>query len=903
MKKFLALFIIVISLLGGENSQHDTRIGQAGPGVIEWSKDGGFIALGSWSGNGLWILDLSNPKPREIEIEGIRGRQIDSDGNKILAKTIREGSQQATAVDVLSGKIWSSPIGSNIGAPVAIEGGFCYTDNGILIRADANFHEISRFELPNLPQRIVAEARNIYYSGDDGLVRRFDIDTEILDEFPCEISLWNLSVHDGNIVTEGSDGYIWLYNGIWHRIAKGNDPCLNDLGFVFTQTETEGFKITSSRLMFYNGFTVKPLSSKGMFFGHPSISPDGVSIAFVDLSNGDLYLADFDGSSIFNDRIVCGGEVFDGDNPRNRPSEPAVSLDCPYIHQVYDTPDWFNGSWSCGPTSCMMAQAKYDILPHRDITCSWPYSHTSHWGWYIPNLYSFNGFTYDDWGECPSPNDSCQGAHGFICPTGGAWWYLMSDWLNQHFLSGVVDTSPSWSELTSEIDAGWVIVTSSTFLGSYGHITIIKGYNADHSYYSNDPYGNANTSPWLDYDGENVLYDWPGYDNGHHDPDIRGFIYSHGTGGSVPDTIVDDRSTGYRSYGSVAFWYEAAIGWESHMWWTYSTDATDTTNDTCYVTWTPVLPDRRFYEVYTYIPLNNAVASAKYRLYHDQGISTTTVRQESYYNEWVSLGTHAFEAGEGGRVYLGDGTGFSGEKIGFDAIKWSDRGALPPPDTLVELMSDGFRWGGPVKWRRIVDGGYSGKFYWTGSTNATDINYGIWRPNLPGDGDYEVFAYIVSTHATSNAIYRINHDSGESRVIINQALYSAEWVSLGTYSFCAMADPSVWLGDSTGTTSTEIGYDAIVWRQTGLTCEEKSLPHETELKIFPNPFNSACIIHGTDNASVYNLSGKLVTELRSEPNSYLHWDGLDTRGNPISNGIYFILDNTNKGFTQVILLK
>ncbi|HEY4799366.1 MAG TPA: hypothetical protein VII99_09855, partial [Bacteroidia bacterium] len=49
----------------------------------------------------------------------------------------------------------------------------------------------------------------------------------------------------------------------------------------------------------------------------------------------------------------------------------------PYVHQVYDTPDWHYGSGSCAPTTSIMALAYYNRLPYWDITCSSPTSHIS----------------------------------------------------------------------------------------------------------------------------------------------------------------------------------------------------------------------------------------------------------------------------------------------------------------------------------------------------------------------------------------------------------------------------------------------------------------------------------------------------------------------------------------------
>jgi len=47
------------------------------------------------------------------------------------------------------------------------------------------------------------------------------------------------------------------------------------------------------------------------------------------------------------------------DNISNKKSKSVIMVqgDVPYVHQVYDTPDWHNGNWSCAPTTAIMTIA------------------------------------------------------------------------------------------------------------------------------------------------------------------------------------------------------------------------------------------------------------------------------------------------------------------------------------------------------------------------------------------------------------------------------------------------------------------------------------------------------------------------------------------------------------------
>jgi len=190
------------------------------------------------------------------------------------------------------------------------------------------------------------------------------------------------------------------------------------------------------------------------------------------------------------------------------------SFEAPYLHQVYDTPNWFNGHWACGATSAMMALAYYDVLPAWACNCSWPYSHTSEYGRYICEIYSFNGYTYNIGGYDPNGNLG-YGGYGFIIKNNWAnTKEYMATYARQHKISSSVDWSPSYTKFSNEIDEQFPAVILNS-LTSSGHYILGIGYNStQRSVMINDPYGDKNQG-YMNYDGKNVIYDWPGYHNGH----------------------------------------------------------------------------------------------------------------------------------------------------------------------------------------------------------------------------------------------------------------------------------------------------------------------------------------------------------------------------------------------------
>jgi len=350
-----------------------------------------------------------------------------------------------------------------------------------------------------------------------------------------------------------------------------------------------------------------------------------------------------------------------------RADDPEAWLDLvPYMHQRWDTPDWFNGSWSCGPTSCMMAVQYYNRLTPDSIWCSYPSpGHWSRWGEYIPELYTFLGHTYDVWGISPG-NVWVQGAHGFICrDAGGAYWDYMVLWVQQHGLYSAWGGT-EWSTFTSEVDQGWPMVASTTSEYTSGHILLFNGWFADHSFVCNDSYGDQNQPGWGSYyNGEDVIYDWYPYDNGHVQIHVAQLFYARDSVLAAADTLVDDYSWGFEKLGPCQYWHEVDAGYSGNAWWTYSTGAPP---DTCVARWNPQLPEPGQYDVYVFIPSQRATATGTYHLQTPSGWEEAVLDQSLYSDQWVHLG--AFYVGTEPVLRLGDYTGTGGEYIAFDAVRF-----------------------------------------------------------------------------------------------------------------------------------------------------------------------------------------------------------------------------------------
>lgn len=131
---------------------------------------------------------------------------------------------------------------------------------------------------------------------------------------------------------------------------------------------------------------------------------------------------------------------------------------------------------------------------------------------------------------------------------------------------------------------------------------------------------------------------------------------------------------------------------------------------------------------------------------------------------------------------------------------------------VVDNSSDRFTWGGPAASRFKSGGGYGNSFYWTYNSGQGSVNFGRWTAPIARAGNYEVFAYIPGSRATTTkAWYEIRHFGKKEGRWVNQSRYDDEFVSLGIYYFDGSGHEAVVLYDGTGESagSTEVAFDAI----------------------------------------------------------------------------------------------
>jgi len=525
------------------------------------------------------------------------------------------------------------------------------------------------------------------------------------------------SPNSEHIVYSSLDGELSVFDlssRLTYHIGAGVNPCWSaDAQYViFHQIETNGHAITGADLYLskYDASEqVRLTSTKSVFEMDPKFFDHDRMVIYHTYDRGEICLVEFQDDILKNHKTVytLTKPIETIDFVHEAYPKARDSIDVPYLHQVYDTPDWFNGHWACAPATAMMAIAYYDKLPKWDCWCSAPYGHTSHFGRYMCELYHYREIDYTWQAQDPSGNWA-SGGYGYMWSGTNCPYTHMAPYLTNHNITSWRDDSPTFAETIAEVNAGYPYGMCVGLTGA-GHLVLGVGQVLDwHTLIFNDPYGDKNTAGYPSYDGKYARYDWPGYNNGYENlNNVYWCVGARGDWEPATDTIVDDLQFADGFYlhtdppSSMGFWRDALSGYNGHMWWTYTTTATN--QDTCYATWIPVLTELGDYYVYAYIPGTNATATAaRYHIYFAAGTTSVVIDQSNYSDEWVLLGMYVFSPGYG-YVYLGDATGTQGQRIAFDALKWSYIGPGVEEEksssqvALVTLVSN------PIKGRIVLN--------------------------------------------------------------------------------------------------------------------------------------------------------------------------------------------------------
>jgi hypothetical protein len=622
---------------------------------------------------------------------------VSPDGNKLGYKKIDENGNQTPAVyDLVSGQT------SLLSNAVSLCGQVDFTVDATVFTLGNEIHILKNGETEIIPTDFYTNIVSLSPDGkyiacndakDHIVLISVDSKSELIispkNTSSC-IPLWSPDSKKVLISTSGSQLFVYeLSSALLYPLGPGLNARWSPQSdkVVFYCRETNGSLVINSDIWLsdFQGIRQENLTKSSTIcemdpcfiadneFIYHTYARKEICQAKIDLSNFKLVSSDVIFAHVGNPDI----KFYNTASFSKNKTIVTVPGTVPYIHQVYDTPDWHYGYGSCAPTSAMMAIAYFNKLPKWPITSSWPTPHTSDYGNYIADKYRFNEIYYSDVATTGGGEDA-WGGYGYMWKTGNSPNADMNQYMINHQLASNEHWDPNckWDSTVHEINFGWPQPICS-LLTTAGHLTLAIGYIVgQHTLIFQDPYGNKNNG-YMNYLGQNAYYDWPGYNNGFMNLNtVAWTVKADGFETTYNDTIIDDidYNHGFYMYNQPPshmryFRDETSSCYNNHYWYTYSNPST--TIDTCWVSWTPTLSQSSLYEVFVYIPGTYATAtSAKYHIYFAGGDTVITIDQSGYGNAWVSLGIYNFNAGTSGYVRLSDATGIQGQYIAFDAMKW-----------------------------------------------------------------------------------------------------------------------------------------------------------------------------------------------------------------------------------------
>jgi hypothetical protein len=178
-------------------------------------------------------------------------------------------------------------------------------------------------------------------------------------------------------------------------------------------------------------------------------------------------------------------------------TQPVVNLKLPYIHQILNTPDNFNGQLAAGPVCMLMVLAGYGLLtPRLEIYHNQP----SPFGFYVSNAYSSpTGFSFVRTQFGPGHHGSYGGAYGACMNQGQPLGNLMAEYATNHGLNAQTHRAV-WLAVEAELNYGAPVVLATTLKG-VGHVVVVKGYTDDGRLIVHDPY-------WGQPGAGEIIYSW-----------------------------------------------------------------------------------------------------------------------------------------------------------------------------------------------------------------------------------------------------------------------------------------------------------------------------------------------------------------------------------------------------------
>ncbi len=539
-------------------------LAQGNVGYIQpvYSPDGQKILLSKMDHEGIYCFDKTSNEMYEITASMGSGYKVNwsYDGSKIAFKMISPEKGQAPVIlDLASQKLlYLAPYTLRCGVPFfASDGKISFSIDQEIFVLNPDYTILARIPVENYANLCVISPNSkwIAYNDENDSIWLASLENRTkIQATKDEQSYFSpIFSPDGESLLvstlSGTLKVISISSMEIQTLDEGENPVWMPDGksVVYSKKRIESGEMINSDLYQIECATgnKQQLTRSSLYFeSHCAYDSNTQSFLICDQKSGKLYTSIGSSRSLQNADLESSSSLFLLPTPKplsckESPSILNVTLPpareesrasisgVPYIHQVYDTPNWFNGNWACGATSATMAMTYYKLLANWDCTVSVPYSHVSHFGRYICEVYTYNGYTFNKM-TADASNKAAYGGYGYICQNN--WENTkshMAEYLKKHGVGSSVDWSPSWAKVQSEINNKHPFVILNALTSSGHYILGIGYYNNQHTVIVNDPYGNKNLPGYPNYKGADSSYDWPGYNNGYKNlNNVSCFIYA-----------------------------------------------------------------------------------------------------------------------------------------------------------------------------------------------------------------------------------------------------------------------------------------------------------------------------------------------------------------------------------------
>lgn len=274
----------------------------------------------------------------------------------------------------------------------------------------------------------------------------------------------------------------------------------------------------------------------------------------------------------------------------------------------------------------------------------------------FPNLYCYNN--RDDDGQ---PSDSAYDAFDVVRGI-----TLFARERGYDFNAQAIP-NPTFEQIAAEIDAGRPVIGAFGVSPWGSHAGTIIGYDATGGRQIIIVRPNLLNRP----DTELV------WGRGYRDLSIVTFAPAQGSPSELPrqsfEIVVDDSDPNVRFAGE---WLTVEEGFVGAARYTLSADEVNTARqqETAFIRWTPSVPFDGLWEVFAWIPREDAREStalvATYQIAHAEGMRLIRRSQQQAKQGWMSLGAHPFLQGSRGYIQLTNLTGDVPPRVLWaDAIK------------------------------------------------------------------------------------------------------------------------------------------------------------------------------------------------------------------------------------------